>query len=113
MQILKSIGDRWKKTDQEVFIAAALLNPFVGNIFKPTIEWHNQAGILAIYSRLYTRFFKGEDALNQLFKNITDYYAGRGLFASAGAFCDAAAVEAKKEVCFKVMVYILITNILL
>ncbi|KAJ3771237.1 hypothetical protein FB446DRAFT_645581, partial [Lentinula raphanica] len=97
--VLESIEKRWSKTDQEVFIAAVLLNPFVGKVFKPTLLWFNQAGILALLSKLYKRFFE-EDVATHLFQNIADYYSKRGLFSSITAFQTVIADKASKQVSF-------------
>lgn len=54
--IIWSIEQHWKKTDQQVFIAAVVLNPFTCLVPFGTI--FNNADIIKIISRLWQQFNK-------------------------------------------------------
>ena len=57
--IINSIEKRWAAADQEVFIAAVVLNPFFKTIpFANHISLTN-AGIHTLLERLWLRFFGG------------------------------------------------------
>ncbi|KAJ3713958.1 ribonuclease H-like domain-containing protein [Lentinula raphanica] len=94
--VCSSIEACWAKSDQEVFIAAVLLNPFVVNPFNIRLEWLNRAGLLNIFARLFKRFF-GHDILTQMLQNINDFFADRGVFQGAPAFRQVLLDQAQEQ----------------
>jgi hypothetical protein len=65
--ILESIEKQWAKADQDVFIAAVLLNPFVkASPFSPQVPFLTQAGVLSLMKCLYLRFFSVTETTNEL-----------------------------------------------
>ena len=88
--IIDSIEKRWAKADQDVFIAAVILNPFVkATAFSPQVPFLTQAGVLMLLKRLYQRFFSVSETpveldkhMRQLFSNIEDYFGGVGICAN-------------------------------
>ncbi|EPQ51031.1 hypothetical protein GLOTRDRAFT_49718 [Gloeophyllum trabeum ATCC 11539] len=55
--IVSSLERRWEKADQDVFIAAVILNPFYKTKPFQRIAIFNNARIYMLMSRLWTRFF--------------------------------------------------------
>ncbi|KAI9442952.1 ribonuclease H-like domain-containing protein [Lactarius indigo] len=98
--ILNSIEKRWAKADQDIFIAAVLLNPFVKTAaFSPRVSFLTRAGVFTLLKRLYQRFFSITESpdqlsanINTLFTNIQDYFSEHGgdLAAYAGPIKDRA-----------------------
>jgi hypothetical protein len=65
--ILESIEKQWAKADQDVFIAAVLLNPFVkASPFSPQVPFLTRAGVLSLMKCLYLRFFSVTETTNKL-----------------------------------------------
>ncbi|KAH9079140.1 hypothetical protein EDB83DRAFT_2178078, partial [Lactarius deliciosus] len=84
--ILDSIEKRWAKADQDIFIAAVLLNPFVKTApFSLQVSFLTRAGVFTLLKRLYQRFFsitKSPDQLaaniNTLFTDVQNYFGNDG-----------------------------------
>jgi hypothetical protein len=101
--ILESIEKRWAKVDQDVFIAAVLLNPFVkASPFSPQVPFLTRAGVLSLMKRLYLCFFSVTETTNelsehtqQLFSNLEDYLGGRGICAEMTQYIDAISEETR------------------
>ena len=53
--IIKSIEKRWAKADQEIFIAAMILNPFYRREPLAATPMFNNAGITALLGRVFKR----------------------------------------------------------
>ena len=52
--ILDSIEKRWAKADQDIFITAVILNPFVKMAaFSPQVQFLTRAGVLSLMKHLY------------------------------------------------------------
>ncbi|SJL01174.1 uncharacterized protein ARMOST_04492 [Armillaria ostoyae] len=80
--LLSSIERRWGKSDQEVFIAAVVLNPFMKlTPFRLTSQtsFLTMAGLNDLFSRLYTRFFTDPLDSAELLGNIQDYMFNTGI----------------------------------
>ncbi|KAJ7140750.1 hypothetical protein C8R44DRAFT_866446 [Mycena epipterygia] len=88
--VLNSLEKRWKKAgqEQEVFIAAVLLNPFFKNSPFSLIPILNRAGIDLTLERLWTRFFQ-QPAPSDLRKNSREYFDGTGFFAGLQRHCES------------------------
>ena len=103
--ILDSIEKRWAKADQDVFIAAVILNPFIKtSAFSSQAPFLTRAGILALMKRLYRRFFsiketpeELEDNIRRLFSNVEDYFSGRGICADMNQYVAAVNDEAQNN----------------
>ena len=95
--IIDSIEKRWAKADQDVFIAAIILNLFIKtSTFAPQVHFLMHAGVLVILKRLYHRFFSHlEHADNlaentwQLFSNLDNYLAGKCICGDMPQYIDA------------------------
>lgn len=101
--ILESIEKRWAKADQDVFIAAVILNPFLKtNAFSPQANFLTRAGVLGLIKRLYRRFFsisetpeELEENIRQLFSNVDNYFTGRGICTDMNQYITAVSDEAQ------------------
>jgi hypothetical protein len=58
--IIKSVELRWSKSDQEVFIAAVLANPFYRTSPFAPLPVFSKAHIRVLFTKLYRRFFQVE-----------------------------------------------------
>ena len=76
--ILGSIETRWDKCDQDVFIAAVVLNPF--HFTKPFKASHttSRASITLLLIRLYERLYKVDTVPPELHREINDYLTQSG-----------------------------------
>ncbi|KAJ3755218.1 hypothetical protein EV360DRAFT_50115, partial [Lentinula raphanica] len=79
--IMASIESRWLKSDQELFVAAVLLNPVYRNLPFAEIPVFNLAGIQELLMRLWKRFFPDEQFDFQFLNHLDDYFHNRGFFA--------------------------------
>ena len=69
--ILDSIKKWWAKADQDVFIAAVILNPFIKtSAFCPSLPFLMRAGVLAPFRRLYECFFSITETAEELAENL-------------------------------------------
>ncbi|KAJ6622653.1 hypothetical protein B0H10DRAFT_2431808 [Mycena sp. CBHHK59/15] len=86
--VLDSLEKRWKNAgrEQEVFIAAVLLNPYFKNSPFSHLPILNRAGIDLTFERLWSRFFK-QPAPPDLRKNSREYFDGTGFFAGLQSYC--------------------------
>ena len=97
--ILRSIEQRWAKADQDVFIAAVILNPFVRvSPFCASVPFLNIAGILSLLKRLYTCFFR-TPAPVELHRNLQDYLVSTGpIFHDLQSYMETIESEAARQV---------------
>lgn len=83
--ILNSLERRWANTDQDVFVAAVILNPFFKHTpFKPLPRFQ-PANIYNLFVVLWNRFFPGQPAPVTLYGNVLDYLRERGDFVTLNA----------------------------
>ncbi|KAJ7459620.1 hypothetical protein B0H11DRAFT_1736953, partial [Mycena galericulata] len=88
--VLNSLEKRWKNAgaEQEVFIAAVLLNPYFKNTPFSHLPILNRAGIDLTFERLWKRFFK-QPAPPDLRMNSREYFDGTGFFAGLQSYCNS------------------------
>jgi len=78
--VLNSLEKRWANADQDVFIAAVILNPFFKHApFKPLSRFQ-PASIYNLFAILWNRFFSEQAAPLSLYKNVLDYLRETGDF---------------------------------
>ena len=95
--IIDSIKKQWAKADQDVFIAAIILNLFIKiSPFSPQLQFLLRAGIFLLLKRLYCRFFSHTETADDLaenmwllFSNLDDYFGGKGICADMPQYCYA------------------------
>src|SRR5271170_974873 len=56
--IIASLEARWATADQEIFIAAVVLNPFYQSTPFSALQFLTNAGIYSMLSRLWERFYR-------------------------------------------------------
>lgn len=84
---LASLKKRWAAADPEIFIAAAILNPFFGRHRLGLSELASSLagkGLFSVVSRLYARVFcegKSSDVPGGLFDAFDEYQAAKGRFS--------------------------------
>lgn len=95
--ILASIERRWLKTDQDIFIAGVLLNPF--HKAKPfrAAPFSTLAGLYNLLHRLWKRFYR-EDPPAELYVEYKNYINGTGDFQAMHNFMQGMQLAAEKEV---------------
>ncbi|KAF8956006.1 hypothetical protein BDZ97DRAFT_1672403, partial [Flammula alnicola] len=77
--IINSIEARWAKSDQEVFVAAVLVNPFYRTLPFAPLPCFNQSQIRVLLTRLYRRFYKQEPP-TIFIQHAYEFLGGTGLF---------------------------------
>lgn len=83
--ILASLEKRWSNADQEVLIAAVILNPFFKHQpFKP-LQRFQPANVYNLFIQLWARFFPQEPIpKTALYQNVIHYLRGMGDFQPLG-----------------------------
>lgn len=101
--ILTSIETRWKNSDQDVFIAAVILNPlYRRRPFRKQVAFNN-ASITALITKLWRRFMKKPDTVNppdELLDDLDHWLKGTGMFATLQAECSRERSQANLQVLF-------------
>lgn len=79
--ILKSLEKRWKKADQDIFVVAVFLNPFIrATLFKK--EFLTEAQLYTIVERVYVRVMRcSADEDLDFLQAFEDYKWSRGEFS--------------------------------
>ncbi|KAG2041579.1 hypothetical protein BDR03DRAFT_979518 [Suillus americanus] len=70
--VLESAEHRWAQVDQEVFIAAVIVNPLYKDKPFSNIPLTIRAGLMFLFSRLWTCFYGGTPPL-ELFTDLDNY----------------------------------------
>ncbi|EJF56157.1 hypothetical protein DICSQDRAFT_72102, partial [Dichomitus squalens LYAD-421 SS1] len=99
--VCQSLERRWAKADQDVFIAAVVLNPWLKmRPFQPNMQLFTEAAFHVILSRLWRRFYPDEPVPGSLFTEIQEYFDNTGNFESLHMTMDAISSQARDRVCF-------------
>ena len=96
--ILGSLEKRWLVADQDIFIAAVVVNPFFqATPFAPGPRFV-VARMKALFSSLYLRFFQSQppDAFHT---EIHDYLTASGRYRELGSSCHAHKLRIADNVC--------------
>jgi hypothetical protein len=96
--IIESIEARWATADQEIFIAAVILNPFYKSSPFAALQFMTNAGIQSMLSRLWQHFYQTEPP-PELYEQIAGYLHSTGIFSELKSACAIAQVAASREVC--------------
>ncbi|KAH9162790.1 ribonuclease H-like domain-containing protein [Lactarius sanguifluus] len=94
--ILESIERRWLKTDQDVFVAGVLLNPFHKARPFRAAPFSTVAGLYNLLHRLWRRFYY-MDPPTELYIEYKAYISGTGDFQAMHNFMDGMQKSAEKE----------------
>jgi hypothetical protein len=95
--IINSIEQRWAKADQDVFIAAVILNPFFRSSPFAPLPSFNNAGIHKLFRDLWLRFYSQEPPLD-FTSHADEYLRGTGMFANLQTHCEIKRVNADRKV---------------
>lgn len=99
MSIINSLEKHWAAADQDIFIAAVLVNPF----FRAEPFYRHSrfvvSGIIELLGRLYARFFR-EEPPQTFGAELRDYLTANGQYSELHATCHRHKLLAKKQVCF-------------
>lgn len=98
--IIRSIEMRWAKADQEVFIAAVILNPFIQTAPFSPLPFLTVGGIHVMLSRLWSRFYPNSVIPDELSEQTTNYLDGSGIFKNFTNLVDIEVKNAKLKVCY-------------
>lgn len=98
--ILDSIESRWAKCDQEVFIAAVILNPIYKTAPFANLPILNLAGIYALLCRLWKQFY-GTTPPATLWTELKDYIDNRGAYENLADWASEVRREAETNVNFQ------------
>ena len=80
--ILGSLEKRWANADQNVLIAAVILNPFFKHSPFKALSQFQPANIYNLFVILWDRFFPGQRAPIALYQNVIDYLRENGEFTT-------------------------------
>jgi len=80
--IIKSIEKRWAKADQEIFIAAMILNPFYRREPLAATPMFNNAGITALLGRVFKRLRRTTEVPQEFYLELNDYLNLQGTFSN-------------------------------
>lgn len=104
--VLYSLEKRWANTNQDIFIAAVVLNPFFKHMPFKALSRFQPANIYNLFLILWDRFFPGDPAPPTLYRNVLDYLREMGDFTTLGKTMAACLVlSERKVVCFLVINY--------
>src|ERR1700720_3842100 len=95
--ILDSIESRWAKCDQEVFIAAIILNPICKTAPFANLPILNLAGIYALLCHLWKQFY-GTAPPQTLRAELKDYIDNRGAYENLSDWASEVRREAETNV---------------
>jgi hypothetical protein len=95
--ILRSIEARWARSDQEIFIAAVVLNPFFQITPVAAHRCFTNACIHAMVDHLWRRFY-GSEPPQELHQQTKDYLSRTGLFQELESQMKIATIAAEREV---------------
>lgn len=99
--LLASIQKRWLKTDQDSFILAVILNPYIPTtLFKKSNTYATSAGVYGLVRRLWARFFPRRHD-SDLFDAALQYYDKEGIFTDDAMLLEDRLAAAKNQVCPK------------
>jgi hAT family C-terminal dimerisation region len=99
--ILNSIEKRWAKCDQDVFIAALILNPLFKLSPFARFSRFNNAGVFVLLSQLWTRFYHSPPP-DEIFTELLDYLADAGTFQTFPTWCAQIERNAETRVSFHI-----------
>ncbi|KAF8344389.1 ribonuclease H-like domain-containing protein, partial [Amanita rubescens] len=79
--IIDSIEKRWSKVDQDLFISAFYLNPYINRKLRNESKLPLSV-IMGMIRRLYCRVFKAEKPPPELLQELVSYDNWRGMFSA-------------------------------
>jgi len=95
--ILESLEKRWAKADQDVFIAAVILNPLHKVAPFTKMVSFSSAGVYTLLSRLWTRFYH-EQPPSGLLAEMRDYFNEQGQYEFMATWIPGLRQQAQQDV---------------
>ncbi|KAF8975091.1 hypothetical protein BDQ17DRAFT_1441658 [Cyathus striatus] len=95
--IISSIEKHWEKSDQEVFIAAVILNPFYQTKPFAQHDFLTPAGLGTLFGTLWTRFYGTVPPLD-LTLDLVKYLTWEHPYSNLQAQCDLEEYRANSAV---------------
>lgn len=98
--VIQSLEKRWGTADQDTFIAAIILNPFIGRqqlCFNSLLENWKQSGLYCTIARVYQRVFEEDTPPIELFEDFNLYKRSEGDFSDEALLIQEYHRIAKKE----------------
>ncbi|KAH9884320.1 ribonuclease H-like domain-containing protein [Cubamyces lactineus] len=97
--VTASLEKRWDKSDQDVFIAAVILNPFIRTQpFRQLPELFTPAAIYLLLERLWTRFYPETSVPDDFYTSVKSYLSEDGQFATLSKTMTAVTNAAKAHI---------------
>ena len=96
--IIDSLGKRWSKCDQDIFIAALVMNPQHKTAPLAKIATFNNAAILTLLNRLWLRFYQAP-APASLFPEFMEYMGNTGVYENFPVWVASIINDAEAKVC--------------
>ncbi|KAI9457355.1 ribonuclease H-like domain-containing protein [Lactarius psammicola] len=99
--LLESIEKRWEASDQNVFIASVILNPFLKtNPFKRDARLISLGAIHTLLSGLWTRFYPGDPCPDELYEEIHHYLGSSDFYSTMPGVCQRLKASAASKAHF-------------
>ncbi|EPQ58521.1 hypothetical protein GLOTRDRAFT_37090 [Gloeophyllum trabeum ATCC 11539] len=96
--VINSLKTRWGKTDQDVFIATVILNPFVKTGAFKQIRIFTRAGIAILLHHLWHHFYPDTTVSSTLKTEIDNYLDNKGQYSDLQEYTEMIQVQAVSEV---------------
>lgn len=96
--MLSAIEARWAKVDQDVFIAAVILNPVHRTRPFSPLNILTTGGVYSLFLRLWKRFYGGQDVPQNLWKDTMDYVLQTGDYSIMQSYIDPICMDARARV---------------
>jgi hypothetical protein len=95
--VLESAEHRWAQIDQEVFIAAVIVDPLYKDKPFNNIPLTTHARLMALFSRLWTCFYSGVPPL-ELFTDLDNYLKSSPEFRPLDIYTQILVSRAKDQI---------------
>lgn len=96
--ILNSLEKRWAAAEQDIFIAAVIVNPLYQATPFASLPRFTNARIKYLLASLYSRFFDEQDVPSHFYTELHDFLMASGQYDRLEAICDQHMSTAKSEV---------------
>jgi hypothetical protein len=99
--LLESIEKRWEASDQTVFIASVILNPFLKiDPFKRDARLISLGEIHTLLSNLWTHFYPSNPCPDELYEEIRHYLNSSDFYSTMPGVCQRLKASAASKVQF-------------
>ncbi|KAH9014996.1 hypothetical protein EDB85DRAFT_1814020, partial [Lactarius pseudohatsudake] len=99
--LLASIEKRWEASDQNVFVASVILNPFLKiDPFKRDARLISLGAIHTLLSSLWARFYPSDPCPDELYEEIRHYLSSSDFYSTMPGVCQRLKASAASKACF-------------